>query len=32
MKPESKPLSAIDILLATTISGIILSFLVNQII
>lgn len=32
MKPESKPLTTIDVVLVTTISGIILSFLVNQII
>ncbi len=32
MKSESKPFKALDIVLATTISGIILSFLVSQII
>lgn len=32
MKSESKPLTVIDIFLATTISGIILGFLVNQLI
>lgn len=32
MKPESKPFTLIDVFLATTISSIILSFVVNQLI